>query len=333
MPEVKEPACSPTPPTRPAAGAAGAPADPGGNQIPGGPPIHVFPPGPTDVTLPFSGGTLQGLDVEPASSPTIGTLPPWPTTPVPPRQQAVQPVTGWRGRRRLPTHGGRQKGLPCPGRSVGRPRPRSPMLLRSGRRRWHATGPRLPVSRSIIASAPPHRGRGTASTPGYRRHGRSPTRPARTPPTAARRPWCCVGVGRLLALLGLGPGPGQVPVEQPGSELVADERPDRACPTGRPTARSWQSWRTRAECRGGRGSAWAGSGRSGGSSTGRSGRRSASWSPPHRGRSGDWRLDREARNHGCWSEVWANTRSVRAPRTSIWTPEPPGSSGCPHAIG
>jgi hypothetical protein len=64
MPEVKEPACSPTPPTRPAAGAAGAPADPGGNQIPGGPPIHVFPPGPTDVTLPFSGGTLQGLDVE-----------------------------------------------------------------------------------------------------------------------------------------------------------------------------------------------------------------------------------------------------------------------------
>jgi hypothetical protein len=84
MPEVKEPACSPTPPTRPAAGAAGAPADPGGNQIPGGPPIHVFPPGPTDVTLPFSGGTLQGLDVEPASSPTIGALPPWPTTPVPP---------------------------------------------------------------------------------------------------------------------------------------------------------------------------------------------------------------------------------------------------------
>jgi len=63
MPEVEEPACSPTPPTRPAAGAAGAPADPGGNQIPGGPPIHVFPPGPTDVTLPFSGGTLQGLDV------------------------------------------------------------------------------------------------------------------------------------------------------------------------------------------------------------------------------------------------------------------------------
>src|SRR5262245_61330789 len=26
--------------------------------------IHVFPPGPTDITLPFTGGTLQGLDVE-----------------------------------------------------------------------------------------------------------------------------------------------------------------------------------------------------------------------------------------------------------------------------
>ena len=39
---------------------------PGGNQIPGGPLIHVFAPGPPDVTLPFSGGTLQGLDVEPS---------------------------------------------------------------------------------------------------------------------------------------------------------------------------------------------------------------------------------------------------------------------------
>jgi len=32
-----------------------------------GPPydfIHVFPPGPTDITLPFTGGTLQGLNVE-----------------------------------------------------------------------------------------------------------------------------------------------------------------------------------------------------------------------------------------------------------------------------
>jgi hypothetical protein len=39
---------------------------PGGNQIPGGPLIHVFAPGPPDITLPFSGGTLQGLDVEPS---------------------------------------------------------------------------------------------------------------------------------------------------------------------------------------------------------------------------------------------------------------------------
>ena len=39
---------------------------PGGTQIPGGPLIHVFPPGPTDVTLPFSGLTLAGLDVEPS---------------------------------------------------------------------------------------------------------------------------------------------------------------------------------------------------------------------------------------------------------------------------
>ena len=39
---------------------------PGGLQIPGGPLIHVFAPGPTDVTLPFSGLTLQGLDVEPS---------------------------------------------------------------------------------------------------------------------------------------------------------------------------------------------------------------------------------------------------------------------------
>jgi hypothetical protein len=30
-------------------------AIPGGIQIPGGPPIHVFVPGPDDVTLPSSG--------------------------------------------------------------------------------------------------------------------------------------------------------------------------------------------------------------------------------------------------------------------------------------
>jgi hypothetical protein len=39
---------------------------PGGNQIPGGPFIHVFAPGPPDVTLPFSGLTLAGRDVEPS---------------------------------------------------------------------------------------------------------------------------------------------------------------------------------------------------------------------------------------------------------------------------
>jgi hypothetical protein len=39
---------------------------PGGIQIPGGPLIHVFLPGPKDVTLPFTGTQLQGLDVEPS---------------------------------------------------------------------------------------------------------------------------------------------------------------------------------------------------------------------------------------------------------------------------
>lgn len=39
---------------------------PGGIQIPGGPLIHVFVPGPEDVTLPVSGLQLQGLDVEPS---------------------------------------------------------------------------------------------------------------------------------------------------------------------------------------------------------------------------------------------------------------------------
>jgi hypothetical protein len=29
--------------------------------------IHVFPPGPETITLPFTGGTLQGLDVEPST--------------------------------------------------------------------------------------------------------------------------------------------------------------------------------------------------------------------------------------------------------------------------
>jgi hypothetical protein len=37
---------------------------PGGLQIPGGPFIHVFLPGPTSVTLPFSGLQLMGLNVK-----------------------------------------------------------------------------------------------------------------------------------------------------------------------------------------------------------------------------------------------------------------------------
>jgi TAT (twin-arginine translocation) pathway signal sequence len=39
---------------------------PGGIQIPGGPLIHVFAPGPPDMTLPFTGIQLMGLDVEPS---------------------------------------------------------------------------------------------------------------------------------------------------------------------------------------------------------------------------------------------------------------------------
>jgi len=38
---------------------------PGGTQIPGGPLIHVFAPGPPEITLPFTGVHLEGLDVEP----------------------------------------------------------------------------------------------------------------------------------------------------------------------------------------------------------------------------------------------------------------------------
>jgi hypothetical protein len=39
---------------------------PGGLALPDGSRIHVFPPGPIGVTLPFSGVQLQGLDVEPS---------------------------------------------------------------------------------------------------------------------------------------------------------------------------------------------------------------------------------------------------------------------------
>ena len=40
---------------------------PGGIELAPGQVIHVWAPGPTDVTLPFSGSTLQGLDVEPTT--------------------------------------------------------------------------------------------------------------------------------------------------------------------------------------------------------------------------------------------------------------------------
>jgi hypothetical protein len=39
---------------------------PGGLTLPGGIVIHVFPPGPTTVTLPFTGVQLAGLDVDPS---------------------------------------------------------------------------------------------------------------------------------------------------------------------------------------------------------------------------------------------------------------------------
>jgi hypothetical protein len=40
---------------------------PGGVQIPDGPQIHVWAPGDPSVTLPFSGGTLMGFDVDPGT--------------------------------------------------------------------------------------------------------------------------------------------------------------------------------------------------------------------------------------------------------------------------
>ena len=39
---------------------------PGGIELPDGTVIHVFAPGPPDITLPFTGIQLQGLDVEPS---------------------------------------------------------------------------------------------------------------------------------------------------------------------------------------------------------------------------------------------------------------------------
>jgi hypothetical protein len=39
---------------------------PGGLTLPDGTVFHVFAPGPPEVTLPFSGVQLQGLDVDPS---------------------------------------------------------------------------------------------------------------------------------------------------------------------------------------------------------------------------------------------------------------------------
>jgi hypothetical protein len=40
---------------------------PGGIQIPGGPQFHVWVPGDPSVTLPFSGATPMGFDVDPST--------------------------------------------------------------------------------------------------------------------------------------------------------------------------------------------------------------------------------------------------------------------------
>jgi hypothetical protein len=40
---------------------------PGGIPLAPGEVIHVWAPGPPDLTLPFTGSTLQGLDVEPTT--------------------------------------------------------------------------------------------------------------------------------------------------------------------------------------------------------------------------------------------------------------------------
>jgi hypothetical protein len=39
----------------------------GGFQVPDGPLFRVHAPGPPDITLPFTGGTLEGLDAEPST--------------------------------------------------------------------------------------------------------------------------------------------------------------------------------------------------------------------------------------------------------------------------
>ena len=40
---------------------------PGGIELAPGQVIHVWAPGPPEITLPFTGGVLQGLDVEPTT--------------------------------------------------------------------------------------------------------------------------------------------------------------------------------------------------------------------------------------------------------------------------
>src|SRR4051812_40321870 len=40
---------------------------PGGVQVPNGPQFHVWPVGDPSVTLPFSGATLMGFDVDPST--------------------------------------------------------------------------------------------------------------------------------------------------------------------------------------------------------------------------------------------------------------------------
>jgi hypothetical protein len=53
---------------------AAVPPDPisGGIQIPGGPQIHIWAPGDPSITLPFSGSTLMGFDVDPSTITDFG---------------------------------------------------------------------------------------------------------------------------------------------------------------------------------------------------------------------------------------------------------------------
>jgi hypothetical protein len=78
---------------------------PGGITLPDGTTIHVFAPGPPDVTLPFTGIQLMAGTSSPASSPTTRASPPWPSTSAPP-PAATAAGTTWKptcGRWRAPT--------------------------------------------------------------------------------------------------------------------------------------------------------------------------------------------------------------------------------------